>query len=60
MGLALCAIVSIIEIFLQDARNEVWEKFKEKNDEKLGNLAEGEDITNFEQFCALFGKSYKN
>ena len=30
MGLALCAIVSIIEIFLQDARNEVWEKFKEK------------------------------
>lgn len=41
LGLAFVAIATIIEILLQDTGQEVWEKFKEKNKDKVGNIEDG-------------------
>ena len=60
IGLVIIAIATVVEIFLSDARRDVWEKFKDKNDDNLGQMDDGDDIVSFEQYCAKFGKSYKN
>lgn len=66
LGLAIVMVAAVIEMFLQEVRQEVWEKFTDNKNSPV-DLGSGVNssiysngIANFEQYCARFGKSYKN